>query len=190
MTKNVAAIYSALLVKAHFLELSEKNLAQANTNSSRAHLCELLAIKLLRRFSSSRIELAAALTTSWSPLSGAPPHVVNAIQSHETDVTEISNTLEIAIATSSKRFLSTPLVQTIISDIYSGRLVLSIASTHSLLADNYKIRAIEVYDVSKAPFLDHYRYLQVARCFSASTHHLCAKLEGTTISLHPRFFEV
>ena len=31
------------------------------------------------------------------------------------------------------------------------------ASTHSVLADNYKPRAIEMYDYRKAPFLDHYR---------------------------------
>jgi hypothetical protein len=183
LMKNMAAIYSALLVKAHFIELSDKNLAQAATNASRANLCELLAVKLLRRFSSSRIELAAALTASWSPLSGAPIQLVNTIRLHETDISEISNTLEIAIATSSKRFLSTPLVQTIISDIYSGRLVLSIASTHSLLADNYKIRAVEIYDVSKAPFLDHYRYfityLHITYLF------LCLKLESATLPLHP-----
>jgi hypothetical protein len=121
-------------------------------------MSELLAIKLLRRFASSRIQLAATLTTSWNPLSGAPTSVISAIQLLGTDMNEVSNTVEIAIATSSKRFLATPLVQTIISDIYSGKLVLSIASTHSLLADNYKLRAIELYNVSKAPFLDHYRY--------------------------------
>lgn len=30
-------------------------------------------------------------------------------------------------------------------------------SSNSVLADNYKPRAIEVYDVHSAPFLDHYR---------------------------------
>lgn len=155
--KNMSAIYSSLLVKSHFLELSEKNLAQAGTNASRAALCEQLAIKLLRRFASSRLELAAALTTPWSPLRGASAQLMDAAHLRESDKREVSNALEIAIATSSKRFISTPLVQTIISDIYSGRLVLSIASNHSVLADNYKLRAIELYDVSKAPFLDHYR---------------------------------
>jgi hypothetical protein len=120
-------------------------------------MCELFAMKLLRRFTTTRIELAGALTISWSPLRGAPAHLVNAIPFHETDMSEMSNTLEIAIATSSKRFIATPLVQTIVADIYTGKLVLSIVSNRSLLADNYKIRAIEVYNVSQAPFLDHYR---------------------------------
>lgn len=67
-----------------------------------------------------------------------------------------------AIATESKHFLSSPLVQTIVDDIYYGRVVFSIASTHSVLADNYKPKPIEVYNVRRAPFLDHYR-LRVPR---------------------------
>jgi len=36
------------------------------------------------------------------------------------------------------------------------------SSNHSVLADNYKPRAIEIYDCRNAPFLDHYR-LRVPR---------------------------
>ena len=67
-----------------------------------------------------------------------------------------------AIATESKAFLASPLVQTVVNDIYSGRMVFSMTSNRSVLADNYKPRSIEVYDVRKAPFLDHYR-LRVPR---------------------------
>lgn len=38
---------------------------------TRASLCELLAIKMLRHFSSNYIELVAVLTTAWDPLQGA-----------------------------------------------------------------------------------------------------------------------
>jgi hypothetical protein len=155
----MAIIYCALLAKSHYMELSEKNLAQAGTNTSRASLCELLAIKLLKRFSTTRIELAAVLTTSWNPCQGVSSQTLSMSYLNQDDLEEISNALEIAIATTSKKFLATPLVQTIISDIYSGKLVLRLASTHSLLADNYKLRAIELYDVSKAPILDHYRFV-------------------------------
>lgn len=44
--------------------------------TSRADTCELLATKLLRHFASSKVELAAVLTTSWSPIAGAPPEIV------------------------------------------------------------------------------------------------------------------
>ena len=62
-----------------------------------------------------------------------------------------------AIATESKAFLASPLVQTVVNDIYAGRMVFSMTSSRSVLADNYKPKSIEVYDVRKAPFLDHYR---------------------------------
>lgn len=67
-----------------------------------------------------------------------------------------------AIATEAKAFLASPVVQTIVNDIYAGRVVFSMSSNHSVLADNYKPRAIEIYDGRKAPSLDHYR-LRVPR---------------------------
>lgn len=42
-------------------------------------LCELLAMKFMRHFS-SHIELVAVLTHSWSPLAGAPHQVVDQIK--------------------------------------------------------------------------------------------------------------
>ncbi len=62
-----------------------------------------------------------------------------------------------AIATESKAFLASPLVQTVVNDIYAGRMVFSMMSNRSVLADNYKPKSIQIYDVRKAPFLDHYR---------------------------------
>ena len=67
-----------------------------------------------------------------------------------------------AIATESKAFISSPVVQTVVRDIYNGRVVFSMTSNRSVLADNYKPRATVIYDVLKAPFLDHYR-LRVPR---------------------------
>ena len=68
-----------------------------------------------------------------------------------------------AISTSSKTFISSPLVQSVVNDIYAGHIVFSTAvSHHSLVADNYKQRQIEIYDCRKAPFLDHYRHVSSA----------------------------
>lgn len=78
-----------------------------------------------------------------------------------------------AISTKAKAFLSSTIVQSVIDDMYTGRIVFTIAGNRSLLIDNYKQRAIEMYDVRKAPFLDHYRLDSVFRSlFSAFT--LCA----------------
>ena len=62
-----------------------------------------------------------------------------------------------AVQTEAKTFLSSHIVQSIINDIYTGRVVFSSTGSRSMLADNYKPRAIEIYDVSKAPLLNHYR---------------------------------
>lgn len=62
-----------------------------------------------------------------------------------------------AIATKAKAFLASTIVQSVIDDMHTGRIVFTVVSNRSLVADNYKQRAIEVYDIQKAPFLDHYR---------------------------------
>lgn len=67
-----------------------------------------------------------------------------------------------AIATEAKQFISSPLVQSVVNDIYNGRVVFSMMSLNSVLADNYKPRTIDFYDVGRAPILDHYR-LRVPR---------------------------
>ncbi|TDL25527.1 receptor-activated Ca2+-permeable cation channel [Rickenella mellea] len=162
---NMAVVYACLVVRSHFLEAADRDIAHAALMTSRAATCELLAMKLLRHFASSQIELCATLTTSWSPIAGAPPEVVAQVREALGDDDELddpTSALEIAIATKSKFFLSSTLVQTVVNNIYSGRIVFSTQSKRSLLADNYKPRAIEVYDTRTAPFLDHYR-LRVPR---------------------------
>lgn len=171
-------VFALLVVRGHLLSSAEGDLAHAHVKTSQANLCELLAIKMLRHFAKNPIELVAVLTVNWNPLSGAPPDVVNAVRhrlgGHDEDLDDPASAIEVrphqlvvllacakffqmAIATESKRFLATPLAQTVVNDIYTGRVVYTVASTRSLIADNYKQRQIEIYDPKKAPFLDHYR---------------------------------
>ncbi|CAL1716889.1 unnamed protein product [Somion occarium] len=157
---NMAVIYACFVVRSYFVQETEENLAYSGVMLSRAHLCELMAMKLLGHFSSNQMRLIATLTASWSPLAGAPPEIIAEVRelvSNEESLSEPQCALEMAIATESKRFLSSPVVQTIVNDIYAGHVVFSMTSNRSVLADNYKPRFIEVYDVHKAPFLDHYR---------------------------------
>jgi hypothetical protein len=174
--KNMAVVYACLVVRSYFLAQSETNLAFTGIMQSRANLCELLAIKLLNRFASNYMTLVAVLCTAWSPLAGATPQVMqdvkNAIHSAfdleaaqtaiEVSVDPIMSLLpstrfQMAIATSAKAFLASPVTQNVINDLYSGNVVFSLNATRSILADNYKPRAIQIYDVRKAPFLNHYR---------------------------------
>ena len=68
-----------------------------------------------------------------------------------------------AISTKAKALLSSTVSQSVVNDIYSGRIVFSMAaSNNSILADNYKPRAIEIYDYRKASFLNHYRCASIS----------------------------
>ncbi|KAJ7650403.1 receptor-activated Ca2+-permeable cation channel [Roridomyces roridus] len=158
--KNLAIVYACLVVRAYFLQESEDDLAYAGVMLSRATLCEILAMKLLSHFASNHIELVAVLTTTWSPLAGAPQEVVQEVKSvlgNNANVNDAQSALEMAISTQAKRFIASPVSQKVINDIYSGRVVFSTAPVRSMLADNYKPRGITIYNTRDAPFLDHYR---------------------------------
>ncbi|PSS03512.1 hypothetical protein PHLCEN_2v3980 [Hermanssonia centrifuga] len=162
---NMAVVYACFVVRSHFISEAEENLAYSGVLLSRAALCEILAMKLLGSFASTQIQLAAVLTASWNPLSGASVEVVNEVREAvggDENADDPQCALEMAIATEAKRFISLPLVQAVVNDIHAGRLVFSMTSHKSVLADNYKPRAIEYYNVHDNPFLDHYR-LRVPR---------------------------
>ncbi|KAJ3516556.1 hypothetical protein NLJ89_g1051 [Agrocybe chaxingu] len=159
--RNVAVVYACLVVRSYFLAETETDLAFAGVMLSRANLCEILAMKLLSRFANNYIQLVAVLTTSWNPLAGATPQVIqevkNILNAHEDDIDSAQSAIEMAISTNSKSFLASPVTQKVVNDIYSGRVIFSVAAQRSILADNYKPRAIEIYNPQNSPFLDHYR---------------------------------
>jgi hypothetical protein len=170
--QNPSAPFAALVVRSHFQTLASQDLAHSTIQTARANLCELLAIKLLSSFTHDKDKLVwvALLTTSWSPLAGAPASVradVRRTLGGESDqdidgdgLADAQNALEMAIATKAKRFIASAVVQTVVTDLYRGDVVFGLTAHRSVLADNYKPRAIEVYDVRKAPFLDHYRLVR------------------------------
>ncbi|KAF9777364.1 hypothetical protein BJ322DRAFT_465771 [Thelephora terrestris] len=160
--KNPATVYACLVVRSHFLSLAGEDMACTGIMLARADMCEILAMKLLNRFSSRKIELTCALMTSWDPLAGAPEYVYEGLKSvlgrDRSEVNDPQCALEMAIATKAKQFVAAPLAQTVVNDVYSGKIVFSnLATSRSVLADNYKRQAIAVYDHRTAPFLDHYR---------------------------------
>lgn len=77
---NIAVVYACFVVRSHFLSEAETHLPYAGVMLSRASVCEILAMKLLNRFSANQLQLAATLTASWNPLSGAPSDVVDEVR--------------------------------------------------------------------------------------------------------------
>ncbi|PWN97667.1 hypothetical protein FA09DRAFT_330328 [Tilletiopsis washingtonensis] len=147
--QSIAIIYTLLLVRCHFASEAERDLAFASVNATRASLCELLAIKLLRTFSRDGLELVTALTAPFDAFSGAP--------SAPSQAFAASSALDLAIASSAKRLLSCALVQRVANGIWDGRVVVCSVASHAIVDDSYKQRPLAIYDLSKAPFLDHYR---------------------------------
>lgn len=76
----MATVYACLVVRSHFLSEGEADMAYSGVMIARANFCEILAMKLLSRFSSEKIQLVAVLTAGWSPLAGAPPHILGEIR--------------------------------------------------------------------------------------------------------------
>ncbi|QRV74848.1 calcium channel YVC1 [Ceratobasidium sp. AG-Ba] len=167
--RNYAIVYACLVVRSHFLSAASSDLAFAPLKRSRADACEILAMKLLRRFtavSDTPVDLFVVLTYGWDPLQGCPDSCLADIRDavgEDLGNGERTSALEIAISTGAKRFIASPLVQTCVSDIYAGRVVFSAPATRgSLLADNYKQRHVQVFDFQHSGWLDHYR-LRVPR---------------------------
>ncbi|KAK0550543.1 hypothetical protein OC846_002391 [Tilletia horrida] len=185
--KSIAIVYVLLLNKIQFANDSEKDLAYQQVNATRAMLCELLAIKMLRTFSREGIELVTALTAPFSPFAGAEEGVVSelfpALASSSASLPRKvgivamrprvdnkyrgglaslnantkSSALELAILGRATKFLASPLARRCVDGIWTGRVVISSYASHAIIDDSYKKRPLSIYDPSKAPVLDHYR---------------------------------
>lgn len=90
--------------------------------------------------------------------------------------------------------MASPIVQTVVNDIYSGRVIYSSSANRSIVADNYKLRAIEIYNSRNAPWLNHYRYVPLLsihphnRIRIYSYQFACAALWGNPRVPEFRFF--
>lgn len=90
--KNPATVYACLVVRSHFLSLAGEDMAYTGLMLSRADMCEILAMKLLNRFSSSKVQLTSVLMTGWDPLAGASEDVFEDIKmSLGGDANEMNN---------------------------------------------------------------------------------------------------
>lgn len=96
----------------------------AGTSITRARVCELLALKLLKEYTTR--ELIDALSYDFYPLQGAPetPNAANAKvpDNRARPAAARSSTLEVAIRASAKHFLAHPLVVQQLEAIWNGAI--------------------------------------------------------------------
>ncbi|EIW66012.1 hypothetical protein TREMEDRAFT_74835 [Tremella mesenterica DSM 1558] len=161
--QNSAIVFCLLLNKVQF-EHDSTQLSIATLSLSRATLCEILAIRVLRGWSERSLPLATVLLTPWAMFQGASEEVIQHAKEEGDDelLTQGGTALEMAIISSSKRFIRSPSCQKVIEGIWSGKIIYSAMNTHALIADNYKRKPIQMYNPHRAPLLDHYR-LKVPR---------------------------
>ncbi|KAJ7155368.1 receptor-activated Ca2+-permeable cation channel [Mycena crocata] len=172
---NLSIVFCLLLNRVHFIR--DENIATASVSQSRACLCEILAIRTLRDYGNSMIDLTVILTTSWPVYSGAGNEVLAHGRQEVADFDEeerVGNAIEMAIVGRAKRFIKSTSCQKVIDGIWSGRYVYQAESSHAILSDasliqsilsthiltplqTYKRTPIHFYDPHKAPVLDHYR---------------------------------
>ncbi|CAI6228537.1 unnamed protein product [Periconia digitata] len=122
------AIYCLLANCLQFRKEGEANPANIGVNKSRALVCELLAMRLLKEFSTR--ELIDALSYDFYPLQGlsnpgtgvATPGANRNSQNLRSASTRISS-VEIAIRAQAKKFLAHPLVVQQLEAIWAGTIV-------------------------------------------------------------------
>ncbi|KAG6334595.1 hypothetical protein ID866_4489 [Astraeus odoratus] len=154
---NKSVVFCFLLNRVYFTR--DQSLTTGPLSCTRADLCELLAIRLLRDNGNSMLDLVITLTTSWTVWSGADPHVIQMAREERDDELEerVGNALEMAIIGKARRFIKSSPCQKVIDGIWLGKCVYQAESSYSILSDRYKRNPVHFYDPHKAPLLDHYR---------------------------------
>lgn len=172
-----SAVYALLLNRVYF-DSQQYTLSSLSVNNTRAMLCEILAIKVLRALyeedtsENGVFRLAILLASTFSPFQGAPEWAIpenivfNGGATQENDRKISTSALELAIVSEAKRFIRAVPTQKVIMDIWRGKIVYSSNSFRYLIKDQYKRRPIMKYNVRNGPTLDHYR-LRVPRIRAA-----------------------
>lgn len=176
---DISIVYALLVNRLQFLRDQSYQVHYLSVNTARATLCELLAIKILRQYDEDSMGqkglllLANILIAGFEPFQGAPPDIIQSDRrprrwpfQDRGGFENLTTTLEVAIISDSKLFLSAPACQKVIDAIYVGRIVYTPTTWLDIIPDTYKHRAISLYNPRKAPVLNQYR-LSVPRTRNA-----------------------
>ena len=177
--QDESLIYCLLVNKLQFLR-EQAFEAHQTINTTRALLCELVALKILRRFDEEDLDrkqnlllLSNVLVGGFEPFQKAPEEVLreNNYANHWTvqkarGYQRKSSVLEVAIISESKILLSAPACQKVMQAIYVGQVVYTPSSFIDIIPDHYKHKPIALYHPNKALLLNQYR-LQVPRTRNA-----------------------
>ncbi|TIB78349.1 hypothetical protein E3Q22_02646 [Wallemia mellicola] len=164
--ENLAVVYCLLVNRVYFISESSSP-THMGVNATRANLCELLALKVLRIYAdkaSSKIDLAYVLAGPFRLFQGASDEIIQKVldEEGESALFKASNALEIAIVGNAKRFIKSAYCQKVINSIWNGSVVYTPVNKHAFISDYYKVKPITFFNPRQSPLLDHYR-LKVPR---------------------------
>lgn len=168
--EDISIVYVLLLTRLHFLKERDSALASSSLNETRAELCEILAIKMLRHQATSKgsgaglLAMSRALVGGFTAFQGADDEVIERVRLGEGHIGRIATSgqgkttaLELAILSKARHFIKAQATQRVIQAIWDGKIVYSSSSFLDILPDRYKHQEIRIYDLRSAPLLDHYR---------------------------------
>lgn len=178
-------MFVLLLNRLHFIRERDSAMASFSLNDTRAQLCEMLAIRLLRHqatgcasASLGLLAMAKSLVGGFHPFQGADDDVMERIRQKEGYTARMvqqgageTNALELAILGEARNFIKATVrappalaeltifqaTQRVITAIWEGRIVYSASSFLDILPDRWKLQQISLYRIQNAPILDHYR---------------------------------
>lgn len=178
---DISIVYCLLVNRMQFLREQQFQHHHQTVDLTRANLCELVAMKVLRRHDdessgkSGLLLLARILVAPFQPFQGAPEDrmperysteyrqmTASASYQGQGDYEGKLTALEVAIVSESKVLLSSTASQKVIDAVYRGRIVYTPTTFMDIIPDHYKHKPISLYDPRKAPILNQYR-LQVPR---------------------------
>ena len=166
---DISIVYCLIVNRMQFLREQQFQQHHQTVDLTRANLCELVAMKVLRRHDEDTtgkpglLLLARILVAPFQPFQGAPdercpPRHVSKYQS-QGDYEGKLTALEVAIVSESKVLLSSSASQKVIDAVYLGRIVYTPTAFIDIIPDHYKHKPISLYDPRKAPLLNQYRLM-------------------------------
>lgn len=166
---DISIVYCLLVNRMQFLREQQFQRHHQTVDLTRANLCELVAMKILRRHDEEStgkqglLLLAQILVAPFQPFQGAPeercpPRHVSEFQGQK-DYEGKLTALEVAIVSESKVLLSSSASQKVIDAVYRGRIVYTPTTFIDIIPDHYKHKPISLYDPRKAPLLNQYRLM-------------------------------
>ncbi|KAJ4348176.1 uncharacterized protein N0V89_009548 [Didymosphaeria variabile] len=165
--EDISIVYCLFVNRMQFLREQHFQNHHQTVNLTRANLCEIVAMKVLRRhdeeFAGKQglLQLARILVSPFQPFQNAPPEICPEQRKWEYQggYEGKLTALEVAIVSESKMFLSSSAPQKVIDGVYRGRIVYTPTAFMDILPDHYKHKPISLYDPRHAPLLNQYRLI-------------------------------